>query len=272
MVSLSDHKPDVLDATGIELRRSFEAAEINAIVNHPAIFPLVALPGLEEIDCSPLVSDPRNVLLIAEGGCFLFTQDEPGIYEVHTNFLPEHRGKNVILAAKEAAKWMFTHTDAMILQTRVPIFNKAALVAIKWCGFDFWFERKGGWLDSEGKAADVKYYRLSHENWIDKSAEMVAAGELFHARLDSEYSRHGRKPHSHPEDPYHDRQVGLCFETIFAGQPDKAVILYNRWARIAGYQQISLISRSPLIIDIGEALLLASENNFKVIKCRLPQG
>lgn len=260
-------KPVEIDAA--RLIRSFDGAEINTIVNDPRIFPLVVPAGSPHLDLAPLIADPRHVLLLDPGrGGFLFVQDaEPGIYEVHTNFLPEFRGKYVVAAAHAAATWMFTHTDAMILQTRIPAFNKAALVAIKWCGFKFWFTRPQVWPTEQG-LVDVKFYRRTYEDWIDDGDELVAIGEGFHAKLDAEYERHQRAPHSHPHDEAHDRYVGTAFRTIAAGQIDKAVILYNRWARPAGYAPITIASRSPLILDIIDALLLVTGDTFKVIKCK----
>ena len=55
---------------------------------------------------------------------------------------------------------------------------------------------------------------------------------------------------------------------IFAGQVDKAIILYNRWARFAMYAQIRLVSRDPLIIDQHDALILVQGQDFEVLKCR----
>jgi hypothetical protein len=74
---------------------------------------------------------------------------------------------------------------------------------------------------------------------------------------------------NHPQDDAHDRYVGACVETIYGGQPEKAVILYNRWARFAGYQPIALVSKSPLLIDIGTAILQVINESFQVVQCRL---
>src|SRR5882724_9813525 len=79
-----------------EVVRSFDAADINPILNDPSILPSVTIPGIEVIDAAPIVADPRNVLLMAEGGGILFIADEPAIYEVHTNFLPKFRGRHAI--------------------------------------------------------------------------------------------------------------------------------------------------------------------------------
>lgn len=250
------------------IRRSFDAAEINSILNDPSVFELIKLPGMKpDLDVSPVLRNPANVLLMADGGGIIFAQAEPGIYEVHTNFLETHRGRDAIRASLEAYRWMFTHTDCMILQTKVPVFNKAAE---KFCGIvgatkDF--ERKGTWLTDSGPA-DMSYWTLSYESWLRRTPELMESGRAFHARLDEECARHGVREENHPDEPCHDLYVGVCAETIYAGQPEKAVVLYNRSARFAGYGAIALVSKSPLLIDIGTAILQVVNDSFKVIQCR----
>jgi hypothetical protein len=63
--SVSDSERNIcgidVDGRGIhsgaapELRRSADAAEFNAILNHPDIFPMVSVPGQESLDATPLV-------------------------------------------------------------------------------------------------------------------------------------------------------------------------------------------------------------------------
>jgi hypothetical protein len=79
------------------VERTFDADLVNRLLNHPTIFPSITIPGREgPLDCSELVADPHNVFMIAPGGSVAFVRDEPGIYEVHTNFLPEYRGRNAL--------------------------------------------------------------------------------------------------------------------------------------------------------------------------------
>jgi hypothetical protein len=59
-----------------------------------------------------------------------------------------------------------------------------------------------------------------------------------------------------------------CSRLARGGQPEKGVILSNRWARFAGYAPIALISRSPLVIDIGDAVMQVQDYSFKVVKVR----
>lgn len=242
-------------------------SDINPILNDPSILPSVTVPGLDTIDATGIVSDHRNVLLMADGGGILFIADEPGIYEVHTNFLPKFRGRHAIRVSQEAYRWMFTHTDCMTLQTRVPAFNKAAERFCQIVGATKEFERKAVWPTADG-LVDMSFWSLHYETWVRLEDALIEGGKAFHAKLDEEYKRHERPPHTHTDEDCHDRYVGACAETIYGGQPEKAVILYNRWARFSGYAQVNLVSRSPIVIDMGDAVLLAAENNFRIIQCR----
>jgi hypothetical protein len=247
------------------------ATEINRILNDPGVFPDISIPDQKPFDVTPLIADPRFVFLRAEGGVVIFSpDDEPGsaMYEVHTNFLEEYRGEYAMKASLEAYRWMFTHTNCMMLHTQVPAFNKAAEAFCRHVGAWLWFERRECWPTAAGNV-DCKFYAMSIYDWMRKHPEqLIESGRAFHARLEEEYERHKFVHEPHPEEKSHDAAVGLCAEMMYGGQPEKAIILYNRWARIADYRMINLISRDPLYIDIGEARLHVTGNTFKVVTCQ----
>lgn len=263
MVAAADPRPA---GEPVKVERCFEAGEINRIINDPNVFPLVSVPGVETIDVTEFVQDPRNVLMMAEGGGALFIQDEPGIYEVHTNFMPEFRGRYAIEASLAAYRWMFTHTDCMSIGTRIPAFNRPAAFAARKAGFEPRFTRTALWPTPNG-AVDLRFYEICYQRWIEIDALLLMlAGAAFHQHLDAERVRHGVQGEQHPDEACHDLYVGACIETVYGGQPEKAAVLYNRWARLAGYGQISLIARNPLMVDIGNALLQIGDRTFKAIK------
>jgi hypothetical protein len=256
------------------IRRSFDASDINPILNEGRIFESIKLPGMKpgDIDVSPVINNPLNVLLMAQGGGIVFAQQEPGIYDVHTAFLKPARkedrsGPHIRNVCLSAYRWMFLSTDAMVLQTRIPAFNRAAIIFAPLVGWRFEFERKGVWPTDDG-AADMSYFSMRYEEWVRKDEGVVEAGRDFHKRLDAEFARHRIAFENHADEECHDRYVGACAQMILAGQPEKATVLYNRWARFSGYAPISLVSRSPLLVDIGTALLMVENDNFKVIQCR----
>jgi hypothetical protein len=169
-----------------------------------------------------------------------------------------------------AYRWMFTHTDCMTLLTRVPAFNKAAAWFCAVVGATKEFERKAVWPTKDGKV-DMSFWALRYDDWVRKTPELIESGKAFHVKLDSEFARHGvERNDAHEDDEAHDRYVGVCAETVYGGEPDKAIILYNRWANFAGYKMISKVARNPLILDIGDAVLQVLDGNtFKVLKARV---
>jgi hypothetical protein len=249
------------------MRRTFDPVEVNAILNDPEVFKWIKLPGLEKIDATDLIFELRNYFLITNGGVIAFIYQEPGVYEAHNNFLKPFRGRNAFKESIEAVRWMFTHTDCMILHTKVPEFNKGAEIMARAVGGTCDFERKGTWPTDNGPV-DVSYWSLKYEDWLKKTPSLMNAGREFHKHLDAERDRMGAPDDSHPDEDCHDLYVGACVETIKGGQPEKAVILYNRFARFSGYEPISLFSKEPLIVDIASSLLLVEDQSFRILKCR----
>lgn len=255
------------DAPAGLVRRSFDATEINAIFNDPSVFPLVSIPDIDVIDASAIVADPRNVLLMAEGGGILFCWHEPGFYEVHTAFIETARGRAALKASLAAYRWMFTQTDCVALWTRVPAINPAAERFCQIVGATKEFSRQAVWPTADG-AVDMSFWSLRYDDWVRKTPSLMASGRRFHERLIQERARHGHQEPLHVDEDCHDLHVGACAEMVYGGQLDKAVILYNRWAKFSGYGQIQLIARNPPMIDIGDALLQITGDTFKVIKCQ----
>lgn len=250
--------------------RETDPARFNAVLNHPGVFEMISVPGDTAFDCTDVVADPRNILLMSEGGGILFCWQEPCVYQFHTSFLPAYHGRHALAVARAARRFMFTHTDAVSLFTKVPVFNRAASLAVRMVGFRREFVRKAVWPTNKGPV-DLEFYGLHFPDWLWIEKGLIESGRAFHDRLDAEYARHGREPHAHPQDDCHDIVVGAAFEMIRGGQPDKAVILYNRMATLIGYGTVALRSRDPVILDIGEAVLMLDGDSFKVIKCRSPQ-
>jgi hypothetical protein len=55
---------------------------------------------------------------------------------------------------------------------------------------------------------------------------------------------------------------------IRRGLIDKGIALYNRWARLAGYETIALIAVNPPVIDIRDALIAVKGEDMEVLLCR----
>lgn len=254
--------------------RSFDAREINRILADPSVFKYAASAGFEKLDATPLVADPNNYLLMADGGGILALYQEPGIYEIHTNFIKPDRerqsqqGPYIRNACLAAYKWLFTRSPAMVLLTRIPAHNRAATVFSPLVGWVKEFERSKVWATVDGELVDVGFYALRYDDWVRKTPDIKRVGRAFHDRLEAEFARHGKAEEAHADDDWHDLHVGSAVEMIRGGQPEKGVVLYNRWARFAGYGLLGLVSIEPTVIDIGNALLQMMGNTFKVVAVR----
>lgn len=231
------------------LRRSLRAETLNAIVNDGSVRPWVQGPeGV--LDLAPLVRDHRNILLLdgLEGAVFFHFQED-GLYEVHTQFLPKARGLRAIRSTREAVRQMFTQSPAVMLYTKADLGNGPATKLTALCHGREVFRR-----------GTLVFYELTWEQWALHSKECAEEGHRFHGLL------HAAVPEwHHAEDPVHDAVLGGALLTARAGNPLKAVALYNRWARFAGYDIATLESISPMIFSIHPARLCLTEDSFEVL-------
>lgn len=248
--------------------REFSAERLNIVVNHPEVRPWVAMPGQGALDLSPVVADLNNVLLMAEGGGFIFQNFGDGIYEVHSQFQPEHRGEEVITAARDAERYMFTRTDCVEIRSKVPAGNLGAAAFARKMRYELQFERANAWPTEAGPVS-VKYYARTLNQWVNQADELKSMGHWFHERLEAAKIAAGSTMPIHDDDDAHDRYVGCTVEMMQAGQIGKALGFYGRWAPFAGYGPIALIATNPVVIDIGDAILaLRDDADFDVILCR----
>lgn len=102
------------------VKRTTDAAEINALINDPSIRPHVGGDGVSVLDLSAAVADPLNYFVTGEHGGFAFTWSSPSAYEVHTFILPAGRGAWAAAFALAARAFM-AESGAWQLWTRVPV-------------------------------------------------------------------------------------------------------------------------------------------------------
>ncbi len=249
-------------ATG-RLRRTMDATHLNLVANHPEVRPWIGGEGLA--DLQPILDAPHNVALESAHGGFIAVRLEDDLYECHSLFLPEGRGVETMHARAEAARYFFTATPARTLVTRVPARNRAALGLARAAGFERQFTRIAAWPDG----SDVGFWALSIERWAQRVAETYETGRAFHRLLDEAKRAQHSQADSHPEDPIHDAMVGLAIVLAYSGQPAKSLAVYNRWARIAGYVPIELVTWDPFVVDIGDALVQLKDQTVEVLRlCR----
>lgn len=235
------------------IRRTLDPVFLNTVANHPEVFPWIGSPD-DSVDLTGAVQNPANITLEAEGGGWLLLRLEPGVYELHTLFLPEGRGKSYFIQAREALRYVFVNTDATEILTKCPDSNQAAGMAAGVVGFKEKFRREGVWLDGAG----VSYRALTIEDWRERDVECLNAGRWFHAKLDALIEHH-----PHDEDVAHNRAVGASVLMARVGAVSKAVAFYNRWARFAGYQEAVQLGLN--MVDFAEAVIEIKGQDMAVL-------
>ncbi len=239
-----------------DIWRETTAEHINQVLNHPDVRPWIADESVGVVDVSALVANPRNVLLMGpHGGCFCIWL-MAGVYEVHTQFLPEGRGHGALEFVQAGSHWMFTRTDCYEIITRVPQGYVAARALTLAAGMTHEFRREDGTV-LHGTPTPVDIYSFRIQDWMPKAPYMEERGLWFHDRLADEAQKAGITQPIHPDDANHNRYVGAVYDMIVNGQAPKGVQLYNRWAMAARHPTIRLLQVSPPMVefDIGTLTL-----------------
>jgi hypothetical protein len=258
-------QPDSIAPPLVE--RVTDPEAVNRVINNPSVLPWVRGSIEGPLDSTPVLADPRNIALFGQHGGIVFTFVQSGVYEAHTQVLPEGRGPWALQMAQAALLWLFAGTEAVEVLTRAPHGNLGALALAKAVHGELEFTNQKGWvLNGEVVPADI--YSLPIQRWMRTAPNLIERGRWFHDALKREYRRLGRLDHIHDDDDVHDRYVGVAVEMILAGQAVKGVMLYNRWAAFAGYAPVQIVNLDPLMIDISEAVLLVERGTFRVIRCR----
>lgn len=232
------------------------------IANDPTVRPTLGGEGPLAFD--DLLDRPDVVALATEHGGFIFTQAFPARWEMHSLFLPQGRGRAVLSAFREAARFMFSATDCVEIITKAADSNRPAQFMACRAGFRMTFRREAAWPDGSG----IAYYVFGLDDWIAADDTLPAEGEAFHALLEAAKQASGSVLEVHADDEAHDRAVGAAVSMFKAGRRLKAVWTYNRWATFAGYQQIDLASEEPPIMDVRDALVTVRDDRLEVLSCR----
>lgn len=245
-----------------QIERTFDATRLNEIVNNPSVYPWVKGEADGPLDLSAIVEHPANVLLMGEHGALLFAFRQLRLYEAHTQVLPEGRGPWAVSFVRACLHWMFTRTDAMEIITRCPHGNRPALALAKRINGVYEMTNDRGWWNPEGKLVPADIYALTIQRWMRTAPGLEERGAWFHRRIEEEYARHGVFEPPHPDDSTHDRYVGAACEMMLGDLPEKAMLLYNRFAAMSGYEPVNLIDYDPLTIDIRDAILIIGGEDF----------
>jgi hypothetical protein len=242
--------------------RTFDATLLNEIANDPRVRPAILAPE-GPMDLTATVQNPNNVAIVNRWGGFVAIQMTPMLYECHTLFLPEKEGLVEVLAlARDAEAFMFTHTQATELITRVADGNRAAHIVASKANF-----KNFGHQKNLVPGVDCEVMRYAIDDWALTAAITQLEGWTFHSAI-ADAKRLAGAGDIHEPDVRHDRFVGAALLMAKAGQVMKAFMFYNRAAFIYGYHPIRLLSDSPAVIDTGDAIVGIENGQIEVMQCR----
>ena len=210
---------------------------------------VVAPPLAESAIVASYVNDDGYLILVSGSGHRTeFVPREPSIYEMRQ----QH---HIIWVAKAALRCMFTQTDCVWVQIRATYSDLITVTC--WAVREFVLPVDG---------VETTFFSIRYDDWVRHAPDIDASGGAFRERLASELAQHGRE-FPWVANHWTDRHLGAFAEMLHHGQVDKAVVLYNRFARFAGLNQFSLVSHDPLLIDIAGAVLHFENGDFRVIRC-----
>lgn len=245
------------------IRRTFEPEILNAAANHPDVLPWIGAEG--PVDLGDSVRNVANFALVNDTGGFLLISHSPGIYEVHSMFPPDGRRES-IRAMRAGFEYMFTRTDCERVLTQVPDNNPAAAALAKLARFRPMFRR------GNTPRGPTSYMGLSVDEWSQDNASLEVEGRWFHETRSEAIKERGLEDHEHPEDISHNRTVGATVKMVRAGNVNKAIEFYNRWARFAGYLPVKLLSDNPVVIDMSEPdhgfVIEVKDGEMEIVLCR----
>ena len=113
-----------------------DISAVDYVLKHPEVYPWISddgSPSAEEFTSSTMISNPEVfVLMPSDGVVFILHPWNSITLEVHTNIVPERRGREAISETMKAMSWIFENTGCLKIVTHVPSFNRQAkLFALK---------------------------------------------------------------------------------------------------------------------------------------------
>lgn len=233
--------------------RTFDVMMMNSLANDPEIRPW--LLGEGRIELEPQIKDVNNFAFLHPEGYsigFLYERVDVITAEVHTISRPGMDFPMVLEFTREVLDWVMINTTIERVYTKVSRANPGARVLANRMGFHNWHQ-----LDRLYQGHVLETLELSLDRWAVMCSRAASRGKAFHAELGD-----GK---THEDDEVHDHVVGAAILMAEAGNPIKGLDLYNRWAKIAGYEPVGIVSAAPLVIDIHTHLVGLNKGRMEIL-------
>lgn len=110
--------------------------KVNEVLRNENVYPWISddgSPCRESFTAHELLINENIFVLMPSDGIVFILHPWNGItLEVHTNIIPERRGKDAIIETMRSMSWIFNNTSCLKIVTHVPFFNRQAkLFALK---------------------------------------------------------------------------------------------------------------------------------------------
>jgi len=247
--------------TAIAIERHTDAERLNEVANHPSVYPWVKGRTIGRLDLSEPVANPANVLLMGEHGGMFFMHLQPGLYEAHILVLPGGRGEWAERLVHSCLHWMFCRTDAVEIMARCPRGNVAVKALARGTGWNYEFAANNAWV-ANGRPVSADIYAMRIQDWIRQSPILLKRGAWFRRDLVKKIAMYGDIGFEDGPDEFQDRHIGMAYDMLCGGQPEKAVLFYNRAALLSDYLPFTVVSLAPTTINIGGALIIVRQDDF----------
>ena len=247
------------------MQRVLNATALNLIAEDPEVKPWI---GQEDLDApvilDPVAENPANFCFLSESGqgAYVVINKGGSLYEAHSLAIPAARGREMLRLMHDGFEFLFTATDCLEVTTFVPDGNEAAASWASIAGFRPSFRREA-FFPLHGEKVGGWFMTLGYADWVMRAPGLITVGAGFHMDLE-EFDR----AETHPDDEAHDRWVGATIKGIVAGNIAKAIPLYNRWATVSGYRQAQIITLTPPLVDIGDAVIQMTDGELQFLKVR----
>ncbi len=227
------------------IRRTLDPATINRAASHPDVRPWLGELQMGALDFAPLVANAANVTMANEHGGFIGHRIGEGLYEVHSVFAPEGRGRLKAETARGQA-FLFMATDCVRIVTKVPACNPRAAALARQAGFVEVFSRPDAWDAPDGTRCAVSYQELTLEGWVGACRDLPAEGAALAALVGLNV-----------RDDFTLRTLGALSLMLKGGCAEKAAWLYGSRAAFGGLPPLSFLAVRPPVVVINGAALQA---------------
>ena len=242
--------------------RTLEATKFNIIANDPEVKQWIGYDEDAVVDLTNVISDINNYCFLTddEDGGYILHNIGDGLYVAHTMSLKSARGKPMAQLMHDGFHFMFTATDCLEVSTLIPDGAVAAERWAKFSGFRNTFRRES-FFNFQGSKVGGQFMTMTYSDWVSKAPKLKESGEAFHNFIETSLGHP-----NHPDDDIHDRFVGATILGCEEGNALKVINQYNRWALLAGYHPSTIVNASPLVINIGNALIQQYNGSMEILK------